>query len=184
MWDVWLKQTCERAYLFWWSGYMRQLMMLRKNINRSPPRVRGGPCTGLPCSTLLVFADLHLSWLWREREIRQGTSFYIPVASCCFCGLRVIQWSLEVSSGLSHCYWFLFQFANWTMATDLCLMFCTGLLIPTQWRLVSPQRTTSKQVRARSLCPVNHCSPLPLVGMLKGRLKCWKTLIKVGFEKI
>ena len=32
-------------------------------------------------------------------------------------------------------------------------------------------------------CPINHLSPLPLVGGLEKMLKCFRTLIKIGFEK-
>ena len=60
------KLSCERM-LCWsrqvrghlmlcWSGCLRGSMLLRKNINKIPQRVRGYSCVAMPCSALLVFA--------------------------------------------------------------------------------------------------------------------------------
>ena len=44
---------------------------------------------------------------------------------------------------------------------------------------ISPE----SQGQSPTPCPINHIILLPLVGGLEGKLKCLRTVIKVGFEK-
>lgn len=126
--DVWLRQTLER---------MCDVCRERKYNTADSERCL---CIDLHCNALLVFTDIPLSWLCREKWTSRG----ILAASWHLWGLL----------------WFLIHLAT---AIDLCLMFWTGLLISWQWRLESPQRTTSKQVHI----------PLVLVISFSLTFGCW-----------
>ena len=53
--DVWLRPMLERTCDVW------------KEYKYTWIDSEWGSCIGLPCNTLLVFTDLHLLWLYREK---------------------------------------------------------------------------------------------------------------------
>lgn len=100
---------CERMILHWFTLQCFTDLCWRH------------PCIRLPCNTLLVFSDLGLSWLHREKYTKE----LFMVAFCHFHRLMLICWSLTVSSGSWCCYQLMFSLCwlDWTANTDLCLMF-------------------------------------------------------------
>lgn len=105
-----------------------------------------------------------------QRETHHRTSHGIPAGSCRFHGLMPM---VRASPSL----------LDWATATDLCLVFWTGLMISWQRRLELPQGTTSKQVH-KCCFPLAFLFPyLFLVCGLEEKLKCLRTFTKVGFAQ-
>jgi hypothetical protein len=106
MWDdvslkQFLKRTCDVG---------KSISITQQTVNDTLALV----CLAMLCWSLLVMTC---------REKHQRTSHGILAASWWFSWLVSIQWSLVVSSGSNHCYWFVFGvcWLDCTAITDSCL---------------------------------------------------------------
>ena len=99
--------------------------------------------------------------------MHQRTSCGILADSCSSRWLMPIWWSLAVSAGWIHCYWFMFGV-------------CYQTAILTRNSGMAPKNySTVPQL----LFPINLLFPLPQVGGLEGRLKHSRTLNKIGMKR-
>lgn len=130
-------------------------MLIRKDINRTPQW--GHSCIAMP---LQYFADL-----WNTQNFSWYSSSFLSLS-----WLVQIWQSLDVSAGSCCYYWLMFGACYWN-----------GLLISNTEEWNCPQGTTFEQVH--NTLSFVLLFPLSLVGGLEGRLKCLRTLDKVGFEK-
>jgi len=161
--DVLLKQTHEKAC----DISLEHTLEGGQDVygeNKCNPRERER--TFLHCYTLQYIDGLSWSSIHNEKCTKEPVLFgLLLVASAATCWLEP---------------------CGFCQVKALLLICVLRLVLDStaQWRLVFPQRITSKYVHNSLPFPVNFFSLLPLVGGLEVQLKYLRTLNKVGFEKI
>jgi hypothetical protein len=147
------KLSCERQVMFCWNRCLRGYVMFRRNTDITPQGVRGWSCISSTCNTLLVFTDLPLSWLCREKYIKE---------------LSVVFWLLLLTSLNSCLFGWALQFlldqdtatgssSGFSNFTGLWLLICVWCFVLDCWYPDSEDWIAPKKVHLnRTASPLCH----------------------------